>query len=113
MDTLSPEMKELARTNHHKIVNGSESVGRAAIAKALNIDESYISKLKTEEQKINYVSIATMLAVMGLRVVPAAYLCVDQPKLQHRLEILTELAELGFNNLKAEGIKVFAVEDDP
>jgi hypothetical protein len=57
------------------ILQGLASAGQHTVARALNCDEATISRLKSHEQKINLQSIARMLAVMGLKVVPAGHHC--------------------------------------
>lgn len=85
-----------ARRNESAILRALESVGHAAAAQCLDVDESYVSKLKGCEQKLNFASLARMLAALGLKVVPDDALTIDRG----RYNALLNLAETGFQALK-------------
>ena len=80
------------------ILKALASTGQKPLSEKLDIDESYISKLKTTDQKINLKSISEMLAILGLKVVPVDYVTMrrDDADYQRRctisyLETLQEL----------------------
>lgn len=96
MSTESSEVLSQARIIEASLLTAIESCGTQAIATALDIDVSYVSKLKTHDQKINLGSISLMLAVMGFRLVPLDETTVNPE--QHKA--LVTLAELGFKWIK-------------
>lgn len=81
------------------ILKAVESIGHCAAAAALQVDESYISKLKGSDQKITFSSISVLLDACGLQVASATARLVDEDEYQ----ALITLAEIGFKGLKERG----------
>jgi hypothetical protein len=67
------------------------AVGHRDIADAIHVDETTITNLKhPDRQKINFRSIATMLSVMGLKVVDRKNACYDPDKIQPIIDMAKE-----------------------
>lgn len=71
MDAVSTALESRARKNEVIVVQRLASVGQTAIAEALKVDESTVSRFK--DGTISRFS--KMLAVMGLKVVPTEFKC--------------------------------------
>ncbi len=91
---LSAEVSARARKNATLILQRLASVGQAALAEALGVSESTISRWKDGDLE----KIALTLAVLGIKIVPLDYRCVDPRK----LDALLALAEDGFDALRKE-----------
>lgn len=92
MSALSPELEERARKNRAMIFAGLSSAGQAEVARALQISESTVSKMKGDEIE----KVSQLLAVVGLKVVPIAYRCVEPKK----MEALLTLAGVELDRLR-------------
>ena len=74
-----------ARKNHAAILQGLASAGQAKVAEALGTSESTVSRMKDCE----LANTARLLSICGLKVVPAAWRCVD-PKYMDAIVTLAE-----------------------
>ncbi len=72
MLTSSSYLTDRARKNEAAILQGLASAGQATVARELDVSESKVSRLKSDGEIRR---IATMLAAMGLKVVPQSYRC--------------------------------------
>lgn len=94
---LNEKQLERARKNLASIFKGLSSVGQVTVAKALSISEGTVSKMKSDDLP----TVADLLAICGLKVVPETYQCYE-PKVidailalaQDRLGRVTNSAEL-------------------
>lgn len=74
MNKLSETQEERARKNNTIILQRLASVGNKPVAHALGCDESTISRMRAEKIQ----ELATMLAVLDLKVVPVDMRCFKQ-----------------------------------
>lgn len=72
--SLSPDQAAQARKNAYLIMQRLASVGNAPVALAVGCDESTISRMKPEK----FQELATILAVLDLKVVPKGMKCFDE-----------------------------------
>ena len=78
------------------VVKGSE------VAAAIHVDESTITNLKYPDKvKINFRSISMLLAVLGLKVVPEKWVCVDAEEYEH----LSYFAEKYFTDKRKDRLQ--------
>lgn len=79
MSPSSPSAQETARKSHATVLRALQAPGRqVAIATAMGVSESTVSRLKTE----HLAQICALLAHAGLKVVPAEDLSVDPTAVQ-------------------------------
>lgn len=75
MSASSPTPTERARKAHVTILRALQEPGRqVALATAMGISESTVSRFKSDQLE----QLCTLLAHLGLKVVPTEYQCVDQ-----------------------------------
>lgn len=74
MDALSLSHDVRARKNLSAVLQASASVGGVAIAKALDVSEATVSRMRSDGDLERY---CTLLAVCGLKVVPITMKCYD------------------------------------
>lgn len=70
---LNEKQSERARKNLASIFKGLSNIGQVTVAKALSISEATVSKMKSDDLP----TLAEMLAVCGLKVVPETYQCYE------------------------------------
>jgi hypothetical protein len=73
-NVLNQGQEERARKNHSLIMQRLASVGNAAVALAIGVDESTVSRMKTDK----LLELATILSVLDLKVVPASMKIFDE-----------------------------------
>lgn len=73
MPELSDEMLARSRKNQTLVLQRLASVGQAPIAQGLGVSEATISRWKSEQSE----QTAKMLALLGLKVVPATMQCYE------------------------------------
>ena len=71
MDAVSGGIEARARKNEVIVVQRLASVGQSAVADALKVDESTVSRFKDG----TITRFAKMLAVMNLKIVPTEFKC--------------------------------------
>ena len=86
MTTLSQPHAESARKNAAAILRGLSSVGQASVAKSLELSESAVSRMKSEGDIDRF---AAMLALCGLKIVPATMQCY-RPETLNALHTLAQ-----------------------
>jgi hypothetical protein len=75
MSAVSPTPAERARKAHVTILRALQEPGRqVALATAMGISESTVSRFKTDQLE----QLCTLISHLGLKVVPSEYQCVDQ-----------------------------------
>ncbi len=84
MPQLSTDQLEIARKSHSQILSGLASVGQVNVARALELSESAVSKLKSEG---DLERLSQLLSFLGLKVVPTKYRCED-PEYLAAMEML-------------------------
>lgn len=87
MGALSDDQASRARKNESAILKALASVGQRNLADALGIDESAISRLKSDGQVERF---STMLAVLGLKVVPTHMHCYEGKSIEALLTLAKE-----------------------
>lgn len=92
--TLSPEQAERARKNYSQIMQRLGSVGNAAVAAAVGVDESTISRMKPEK----FQEFSQILAVLDLKIVPTKARCFNEKE----IEAIFQMAKMRMEHL--EGI---------
>jgi hypothetical protein len=73
MAALSPQAEERARKNNSAVLQALSAAGQSNVAKALEISEPTVSRMKEKEIP----DAAKLLALLQLKVVPEQYRCVD------------------------------------
>lgn len=68
MDNKRPT--ESAKKVEAVLLQGFASVGQRHLADLVLVEESTVSRLKTDEPKINLLALAMMIDAMGLKLVP-------------------------------------------
>jgi len=76
---LSEIQLERARKNHSAILTGLARVGQNTVATALDVDESKISKMKSGG---DLQQLATLIAALDLKLVPAASRCFNPKEIE-------------------------------
>lgn len=92
MNTVSSAIAERSRKAHSLALQRLASVGQAEVARALETSESTISRAVNSELE----RICSILAVVGLKIVPTDMQCFPPRK----VEILMELARDHLNQLE-------------
>lgn len=85
MSALSADQSFRARKNLSTIFTGLSNVGQVTVAKALQVSEGQVSKMKTDDLP----TIADVLAVCGLKVVPESFRCYE-PRVIDALLVLAK-----------------------
>lgn len=73
MTEVSPQVHESARKIERAVLHRLSEVGQVSVAKALDVSESTVSRLKDGQIHVA----AQLLAALGFRVVPEQVKCVD------------------------------------
>ena len=75
MSASSPTVSERARKSHVTVLRALQEPGRqVALATAMGVSESTVSRIKTEQLE----QFCNLVAHLGLKLVPAEYRCVDE-----------------------------------
>ncbi|MGA3827368.1 CII family transcriptional regulator [Pseudomonas chlororaphis] len=82
-DKLSPEQDARARKNYTQLMQRLASVGNLAVAEAVGVDESTISRMKPEK----FQEFAKILAVLDLKIVPNEMKCFDEKEIGAILQL--------------------------
>jgi hypothetical protein len=82
MAALSPTPDESARKIVQSIFHRLASVGQVAVAEAIGVSESTVSRMKEDVPRF-----AGMLSKLGLKVVPAEMKCYDEKTLASILQL--------------------------
>lgn len=82
MSSLEQSTLNRARKNEQIFLQRLASYGQAPAADQLEVDESTISRLKTDAQKVGIRFISELLAIIGLKIVPNEYVCRDPEYIQ-------------------------------
>ena len=91
MPALSAEADARTRKNLTAILQRLASVGQVALAEALNVSESTVSRWQAEQAE----RCAQALAVLGLKVVPIEMRCFDPKQIDAILQLAkTQLAKI-------------------
>jgi transcriptional regulator with XRE-family HTH domain len=93
-------MDEIARRNYREMLRSVASTGLAAIAEALGVDESTVSRWKQSADNGKpgqWEMFCKALAVMNLKIVSADYKAVDPEE----LDALFVLAKTRLNRMKS------------
>ncbi len=80
---LSPDQDARARKNYSYLMQKLASVGNLAVAEAVGVDESTISRMKPEK----FQEFARILAVLDLKVVPNEMKCFDEKEIGAILQL--------------------------
>ncbi len=80
---LSPEQDARARKNYQQLMQKLASVGNLAVAEAIGVDESTISRMKPEK----FQEFARILAVLDLKIVPNEMKCFDEKEIGAILQL--------------------------
>lgn len=80
---LSPEQDARARKNYVQLMQKLASVGNLAVAEAVGVDESTISRMKPEK----FQEFAKILAVLELKIVPNEMKCFDEKEIAAILQL--------------------------
>lgn len=94
----------LARKNASTILQRLAEVSQIAVSEAMNVSEATISRMKSEPLE----SFTVLLAVIGLKVVPATAECYEPAYIEH----LRYFAKIGIANDTGEPIKTALNFDD-
>lgn len=89
---LSDEQLAWSRNMQTQVLQAIDKDGQAELAKAIGIDSSTVSRLKEH----HLATLCKMMAVLGLKVVPANMKCYDAAK----MDILFKLAKDNFQRLE-------------
>ena len=73
MAALSPQAEERARKNLAAIFQALSAAGQSNVAKSLEVSEPTVSRMKEKDIP----EAAKVLALLGLKVVPEQFRCVD------------------------------------
>lgn len=80
---LSPDQDARARKSYSYLMQKLASVGNLAVAEAIGVDESTISRMKPEK----FQEFARILAVLDLKVVPNEMKCFDEKEIGAILQL--------------------------
>lgn len=80
---LSPDQDARARKSYSYLMQKLASVGNLAVAEAVGVDESTISRMKPEK----FQEFARILAVLDLKVVPNEMKCFDEKEIGAILQL--------------------------
>jgi hypothetical protein len=69
----------LARKSQSLILQTLASVGQAPVAKALDVSEATVSRMKSEQLE----SFTAFLATLNLKIVPAEHKCYEPAYIEH------------------------------
>jgi len=69
------ELTDRARRIERTLLQRMQSVGQVAVAHAMGVDESTVSRLRAPDTKINLPALAAMLDCLGLKAVPVEMQC--------------------------------------
>ena len=78
MTEVSPSMRESARKIESSLLQRLSSVGQVTVAKAMDVSESTVSRLKDGQ----IAAVSQLLAALGLKLVPADFKVVDPARAQ-------------------------------
>ncbi|MFT3720399.1 AsnC family protein [Pseudorhodoferax sp.] len=84
MSAAAPTPQERARKAHVTVLRALQEPGRqVALATALGVSESTVSRFKTEQLE----QLCAFLAHLGMKIVPSTHRCID-PKTFDAFEVL-------------------------
>ncbi|MDD1981128.1 MULTISPECIES: CII family transcriptional regulator [Pseudomonas] len=88
---LSPEQDARARKNYGQLMQKLASVGNLAVAEAIGVDESTISRMKPEK----FQEFAKILAVLDLKIIPNEMKSFDEKEIAALLQLArSRMAEI-------------------
>jgi transcriptional regulator with XRE-family HTH domain len=109
VDTDYSDMDAIARKSERIVLRQLAKVGQLAVADAMGVSESTVSRMKDRDEKGGPSQIqkwCKALAAMGLKITPAEYRCYD-PK---QIEAVFVLAQKYVSSMQSSAELLF--EDD-
>jgi transcriptional regulator with XRE-family HTH domain len=85
VDTDYSDMDAIARKSERIVLRQLAKVGQLAVADAMGVSESTVSRMKDRDEKGGPSQIqkwCKALAAMGLKIVPSHYKCFDQKEIE-------------------------------